>query len=119
MKHLVVLVLLLAGISMARADLGMPKKPTFYDKLGEGIANIALAPAELFDSTYELTQAEGPTVGWTKGVVQGLSRVVMDVVMGAVEVVTSPIPSASFKAHAYDTMQVNAYPPADLYTNWY
>jgi putative exosortase-associated protein (TIGR04073 family) len=119
MKSITCLALILLSINFAQADLTMPKKPTFYDKLGRGLANIVLAPAHLFDSTYELTMTEGPTVGTTKGFVQGTSRMVMDIFVGVAEVVTSPFPSKSFKSPAYDSGQVEPYPPADLIDNWY
>jgi putative exosortase-associated protein (TIGR04073 family) len=119
MKYLTSLLLVLVTLSMAQADLTMPKKPNFYDKLGHGIANIILAPAHILDSTYELTLTEGPTVGTTKGLVQGTSRMVMDMFIGVAEVFTSPFPGKSYKSPAYDSGLVEAYPPADLIENWY
>ncbi|NJK91174.1 MAG: exosortase system-associated protein, TIGR04073 family [Blastochloris sp.] len=104
---------------LAQADLTMPKKSNFYDKLGRGLANIVLAPAHVLDSTYELTMNEGPTIGATKGFVQGTSRMIMDMFVGIAEVVTSPIPSESYKSPAYDSGLVEPYPPADLIDNWY
>lgn len=119
MKQLLITLALVMTFSMAHADLTMPKKPTFYDRLGQGLANVILAPAELFDSTYMLTQAEGPTVGTTKGLVQGAGRMIMDVGVGVAEIVTSPFGVDGIKSAAYDSGNVNAYPPADLYDNWY
>lgn len=119
MKQLLITLALVTTFSMAHADLTMPKKPTFYDRLGQGLANVILAPAELFDSTYTLTQAEGPTVGVTKGFVQGTGRMIMDFGVGVAEIVTSPFGVDGIKSAAYDSGNVNAYPPADLYDNWY
>jgi putative exosortase-associated protein (TIGR04073 family) len=119
MKLITSIALILLSVSFAQADLSMPKKPNFYDKLGNGLANIILAPAHLFDSPYELIQTEGPTVGTTKGFVQGTSRMIMDIFVGVAEVITSPIPSKSYKSAAYDSGQVEPYPPADLIDNWY
>ena len=121
MKQLLTATLLLAFISIAAADLSMPKKRYFYDQLGEGLANIVMAPAELFDSPYGLTMAEGGTIGNTKGFVQGMSRMVMDVCVGIAEVVTCPFAMViddNLKSPAYDSGQVEVYPPADL-KNWY
>ena len=117
------LVSLLGAIS-ALADISMPKKDNFYDKAGRGLANVAHAPAEIFDSTFTLAETEGGTVGYTKGFVQGVSRMVMDIGHGVFDLVTAPFPAGpggtyrSYKERPYDSMAVNEYPPADL-NNWY
>jgi len=120
MKKLLALatVLVLAGV--AQADLSMPKKPNFYDKAGRGLANIVLSPVHLLDSSYSLLQEEGPTVAASKGLVQGTSRMFMDMGHGIYEVLLAPFPPyESLKLPAYDTAQQNPYPPADLIDNWY
>ena len=117
-KYALVLVAVLMA-SPLYADLQMPQKENFYDRLGHGIANIILSPAHLLDSPYELMMDEGPTVGATKGLVQGTSRMVMDIFVGVAEVVTSPLPVESLKQPAYDSKVIEKYPPADLYDNWY
>jgi putative exosortase-associated protein (TIGR04073 family) len=114
---LLLVLVLVAGNLMA--DIQMPPKRTFYDKFGSGLANVIMSPTEIFDSTYSLTQSDGPTVGWTKGLVQGGGRMLMDVMVGTFEMLTSPIPTSSIKQAAYDTGRVNEYPPADLMENWY
>ena len=110
----------------SRADISMPVKDNFYDKLGRGVANIALAPSEIIDSIYTLNELDGPTVAWSKGMVQGVSRGVMDIADGVGETVTSPFPIGfqganyqSWKFTPYNSMVVNEYPPADLQTNFY
>ncbi|GAB4241944.1 MAG: hypothetical protein OHK005_05510 [Candidatus Methylacidiphilales bacterium] len=105
--------------AVSQADIQMPKKPTFYDRAGQGLANIVLAPIEILDSMWQLTMDEGPTVGFTKGFVQGTSRMAMDVFVGAFELVTSPFPIAPIKQPGYDTGTIRYYPPADLYENFY
>jgi hypothetical protein len=62
---------------------------------------------------------EGPTVGFTKGFVQGTGRMSMDMFIGVFEMVTSPFPILPIKQPAYDTGTVSSYPPADLYDNFY
>jgi putative exosortase-associated protein (TIGR04073 family) len=119
MKIASILFLAFAMVQVSLADISMPKKPNVYDKLGRGIANIVAAPAEILDSTYNMTLDEGPTIGMTKGFVQGTSRMVMDVFVGAFETATFFIPTRPIKQPAYDSGQVNVYPPADLYENWY
>ena len=116
------LLAVLVSFPLAHADLSMPKKRNFYDQAGEGLANIIHAPSEILDSTYELSMNEGPTVGYTKGVVQGVSRTVMDIFVGVAQVVTSPfaqVIDSEMKLPAYDSQQAEAYPPADLLDNWY
>jgi hypothetical protein len=72
-----------------------------------------------------MLDTEGNTVAFTKGfIVQGISRMVMDMGQGVFEIVTSPVPTQTFgsyrsnKLPPYDSMVVNDYPPADL-KNWY
>jgi len=126
MKRILVLaVLMLAPQIMAKADISMPVRDTFYDKLGRGLANIVTSPSELLDSQYGMIETEGNTVAFTKGfVAQGISRMVMDIGMGVFEVVTSPFPTQNFHSYRsqklppYDSMVVNANPPGDL-KYWY
>lgn len=125
MKRILVLALLLAAPQiMARADISMPVKDSFYDKLGRGLSDLILSPSETVDSQYSMIDTEGNTVAFTKGfVVQGLSRMIMDMGHGIFEIVTAPFPTndgtyESMKDPPYDSMVVNDYPPADL-KNWY
>jgi putative exosortase-associated protein (TIGR04073 family) len=126
MKRLLALVLLAAATSLSlRADISMPVRDSFYDKLGRGLADVALSPSELLDSQYGMLDTEGNTVAFTKGfLVQGTSRMIMDIGHGVFEIVTAPFPTqtfASYRSHKlppYDSMVVNDYPPADL-KNWY
>ena len=126
MKRILALTVLLAMTSLTmRADISMPVKDSFYDKLGRGLADLALSPSELLDSQYGMLDTEGNTVAFCKGfVVQGVSRMVMDMGHGVFEIVTSPFPTQNFDSYRsqkmppYDSMVVNAYPPSDL-KNWY
>ena len=126
MKRFLALALLIAATSLTvRADISMPVRDSFYDKLGRGIADVTFSPSELLDSQYGMIDTEGNTVAFCKGfLVQGLSRMAMDMGHGVFEIVTSPFPTqtfASYRSHKlppYDSMVVNDYPPADL-KNWY
>ena len=129
MKRVTTLFALLLTLSTVRADISMPVADNFYDKLGRGIANTAFASSEILDSHYTLLQTEGPTVAFTKGLlVQGPSRMVMDMGFGIFDILTAPFPLApgwsyaSMKQPPYDAPYpgavINDYPPADL-TNWY
>ena len=125
MKRILFVALLLAAPQiLARADISMPVRDTFYDKLGRGIADLVFSPSELLDSQYSMIDTEGNTVAFTKGfLVQGVSRMVMDMGHGIFEIATAPFPTnggsyESSKLPPYDSMVVNDYPPADL-KNWY
>jgi putative exosortase-associated protein (TIGR04073 family) len=123
MKPALILAFCLTALPFAaRADISMPVKDSFYDKLGRGLADVITAPAEILDSQYGMLDTEGPTVAFFKGaVVQGVSRMVMDMGHGVFEIATSPFPTPdyeSLKDTPYDSMVVNDYPPADL-NNWY
>ena len=119
MRLLSLLLLALACPSLVLADLRLPPKPTMMEKLGRGIANVALASSELLDSNYQLLQEKGPTYAYTVGIAQGVSRVVMDTGVGVIEIGTFFIPTKSMKMPAHDTGQVEPVPPADLKDNWY
>ena len=126
MKRILALaILLVAPQFMAHADISMPIRDTFYDKLGRGLSNIVFSPSEMLDSQYSMIDTEGNTVAFSKGLVaQGISRMIMDIGMGVYEVATSPFPTQNFHSYRsqklppYDSMVVNAYPPGDL-TDWY
>src|ERR1700733_3114563 len=125
MKRILALALLLAVPSlMAHADISMPVKDSFYDKMGRGLSDLFLSPSELLDSQYSMIDTEGNTVAFTKGfIVQGISRMLMDMGHGVFEIATSPFPTndgsyRSQKLPPYDSMVVNCYPPADL-KYWY
>jgi len=125
MKRILALAVLLAAPPLAaHADISMPVKDSFYDKLGRGLANVTLAPTEMLDSQYSMIDTEGNTVAFTKGfLVQGISRMIMDMGHGVFEIVTAPFPTndgtyESMKCPPYDSMVVNDYPPGDL-KNWY
>jgi putative exosortase-associated protein (TIGR04073 family) len=127
MKRILALALLLAATTTfsVRADISMPVRDSFYDKMGRGIADVAFSPSEMLDSQYGMIDTEGTTVAFCKGfLVQGISRMIMDMGQGVFEIVTSPFPTQTFcsyrssKLPPYDSMVVNDYPPADL-KNWY
>ena len=125
MKRILALSLLVAMATLTvRADISMPVRDNFYDKLGRGIADLVFSPSELLDSQYAMIDTEGNTTAFCKGfLVQGTSRMVMDMGMGIFEIVTSPFPTQtgdsyrSQKLAPYNSMVVNDYPPADL-TDW-
>jgi putative exosortase-associated protein (TIGR04073 family) len=125
MKRILLLAILLAAPSMTtRADISMPVRDNFYDKLGRGLADICFSSSEMLDSQYGMIDTEGTGKAFCKGfIAQGVSRMIMDIGQGVVEVATSPFPTRfgsyrSMKMAPYDSMVVNDYPPLDL-QNWY
>ena len=80
MKRLLALALLTTALTLtARADISMPVKDSFYDKMGRGLADIVVSPSEMLDSQYGMLDTEGDTVAFFKGfLVQGVSRMIMD-----------------------------------------
>ncbi|PTY01519.1 hypothetical protein DB346_12260 [Verrucomicrobia bacterium LW23] len=108
MKRTLLLILLAASLLSARADISLPRKDNFYDKLGRGLANIFVAPAEILDSHYTLLQTEGETVAFFKGLlVQGPSRMLQDMALGVVDVATAPFPITNVPpAEEYEEMVV-------------
>ena len=119
MKKSILLSLICLAPLVSLADLRLPPKPTIMEKLGRGVANVTLAVSELLDSNYQILQEKGPTYAYTEGLTQGLSRMVMDTGVGAIEIGTFFIPTKSMKMPAHDTGQVEPVPPADLKDNWY
>src|SRR5271170_764504 len=95
MKRILAIAILLAAPQLlAHADISMPVRDSFYDKLGRGFADIVFSPSEMMDSQYGMLDTEGDTVAFSKGfLVQGTSRMVMDIGMGVFEIVTSPFPT--------------------------
>ena len=126
MKRILLLAVLLALPAFsARADISMPIRDNFYDKLTRGISDLAFSSSEMLDSEYGMIETEGEGKAFLKGfIVQGVSRMAMDMTMGVFEIVTSPFPTRaggsyrSQKLAPYDSMVVNDYPPMDL-KNWY
>ena len=119
MRNLLCLLAALSFPCLSWADLRLPPKPTMMEKLGRGLANVTFSVSEILDSNYELLQEKGPTYAYTIGLTQGLSRMVMDTGVGAIEIGTFFIPTKSMKMPAHDTGQVEPLPPADLKDNWY
>src|SRR5277367_2429157 len=98
MKRILALaVLLIAPQIMAHADISMPVKDSFYDKLGHGIADVAFSSSELLDSQYGMLDTEGNTVAFCKGfLVQGVSRMIMDMGHGIFEISSAPFPTPNY-----------------------
>ena len=84
--------LALAGTSLA--DIHDPPSNDYGPtrKLGRGISNFFLAPAEIFVSAAKVNKDEGNSASFGYGMVRGLGRSAMRHLAGFVEALTAPFP---------------------------
>jgi len=68
------------------------KEYNMGDKFVRGLANMLTSPLELPRCVQNVTEEQGVLVGWTGGVAQGIGMTAMRIIVGAVEVVTFPVP---------------------------
>jgi putative exosortase-associated protein (TIGR04073 family) len=94
MKKLIVLVLALGVTSSAFADIQDPPSNDYGPtrKLGRGIANFFLAPAEITVTVATINKQEGNAAGATYGVVRAVGRTAMRHGAGFIEILTFPFP---------------------------
>jgi putative exosortase-associated protein (TIGR04073 family) len=94
MKNLFLAVLMAAFASTALADIQDPPSNDYGPtrKLGRGLANFFLAPAEIFVTVAKVNKDEGNAAAAGYGVVRGVGRSVVRHVVGFVEAVTAPFP---------------------------
>ncbi len=95
MKKLIVLVLVLAAGRFAFADIQDPPANDYGPtrKLGRGIANLFLAPAEVFVTVTTVNTQEGNAAAATYGVVRGVGRSVVRHGAGLLEILSFPFPA--------------------------
>src|SRR5437899_558330 len=86
------LALALAGTSLA--DIQDPPSNDYGPtrKLGRGLSNFFLAPAEIFVSAAKINTDEGNSASFGYGMVRGLGRSAMRHLAGFVEALTAPFP---------------------------
>ncbi len=73
----------------------------FFDKLSQGAANITFGFIELPKNVINITNDQNILVGLTWGLIRGIIQGVSRTLVGGVEVITSPIPTAEFASPAY------------------
>jgi len=61
-------------------------------KLGRGAANIVTSPFEIPCRIGEANNEDGPFAAFTYGILNGIFRMGLRIVVGAYEIVTFPIP---------------------------
>lgn len=121
MKSLIASVLaLFVGVSVASADITMPKQDNPITKLGRGVANLVTGPTHVIDCVLGNIETEGVTYAWTTGLAYGIWRSGADMAHGAFDVLTFPIPVGpgltyqTWKQPPIDSMVVRENPPGDL-----
>jgi putative exosortase-associated protein (TIGR04073 family) len=94
MKYFTALVIFLGLAALARADIQDPPSNDYGPtrKLGRGISNFFLAPAELPTTVCKVAKDEGDNAAFGYGVVRGAGRVVARHFAGIIEIITFPFP---------------------------
>lgn len=72
-------------------------------KLGRGVANVAFGALELPITIFKVNSDENAIAAYTYGVFLGVARCLTREVVGAVEIVTFPIPLPGCKPYPYET----------------
>jgi putative exosortase-associated protein (TIGR04073 family) len=94
MKKLALLAFIAGLTSTALADIQDPPSNDYGPtrKLGRGLANFFLAPAEVFVTVTTVNSREGNSAAAGYGVVRGLGRSATRHVAGLIEILTFPAP---------------------------
>jgi len=95
MKHLSVLVILIGVAALARGDIQDPPSNDYGPtrKLGRGLANFFLAPAEIPVTVCKINTDEGNAAAAGYGVVRGVGRSFERGISGFIEIFTFPFPA--------------------------
>ncbi len=73
----------------------------FSNKVSQGFGNIAFGFVEIPKNVINITDEQNIFVGLTWGVLRGAAHGVSRTLVGATELLSSPIPSSEFAAPAY------------------
>jgi putative exosortase-associated protein (TIGR04073 family) len=94
MKTLIVLALALGMAHSAFADIQDPPSNDYGPtrKLGRGISNFLLAPAEITTTVASINEREGNAAAAGYGVVRAIGRTAMRHGAGFIEILTFPFP---------------------------
>src|SRR5437667_10406947 len=94
MKNLIVIALTLGLAGSLFGDIQDPPSNDYGPtrKLGRGLANFFLAPAEVFVTVTTVNSREGNSAAAGYGVVRGLGRSATRHVAGLIEILTFPAP---------------------------
>jgi putative exosortase-associated protein (TIGR04073 family) len=95
MKKLVVISLLLGLVGSSLGDIQDPPSNDYGPtrKLGRGLSNFFLAPAEVFVTVTTINTYDGNAAAAGYGVVRGVGRSATRHVAGLLEILTFPFPA--------------------------
>jgi putative exosortase-associated protein (TIGR04073 family) len=95
MKKLVVISLLLGLVGSSLADIQDPPSNDYGPtrKLGRGLSNFFIAPAEVFVTVTTINTYDGNSAAAGYGVVRGVGRSATRHVAGLLEILTFPVPA--------------------------
>jgi len=95
MKPFFVAAILSAFVATALADIQDPPSNDYGPtrKLGRGLSNLFIAPAEITTTVAKINTDEGNSAAAGYGVVRGLGRSATRHVVGLLEILTFPFPS--------------------------
>jgi putative exosortase-associated protein (TIGR04073 family) len=95
MKKLVVISLLLGLVGSSLADIQDPPSNDYGPtrKLGRGLSNFFIAPAEVFVTVTTINTYDGNSAAAGYGVVRGVGRSATRHVAGLLEILTFPFPA--------------------------
>jgi putative exosortase-associated protein (TIGR04073 family) len=91
-------IVLLAGAAIANSALADIQDPPSNDygptrKLGRGLSNFFIAPAEIWVTTAKVSQDEGNAAAAGYGVARGLGRSATRHIAGLLEILLWPVPA--------------------------
>jgi putative exosortase-associated protein (TIGR04073 family) len=94
MNRFLVVTILSAFAATALADIQDPPSNDYGPtrKLGRGLSNLFIAPAEIFTTVTKINTDEGNASAAGYGVVRGLGRSATRHVAGLLEIITFPFP---------------------------
>jgi putative exosortase-associated protein (TIGR04073 family) len=95
MKKLVVISLLLGLVGSSLGDIQDPPSNDYGPtrKLGRGLSNFFIAPAEIFVTVTTINTYDGNSAAAGYGVVRGVGRSATRHVAGLLEILTFPFPA--------------------------
>jgi len=91
-KKLVIFISVIALLFISSAS----HADTPVKKLGRGIANIFTCPIELPYRIGQANEEDGPFAAFTWGILEGICRTGMRLVVGVYEVISFPIPFPAY-----------------------
>ena len=86
----IVMLSMVCGTFSAKADDSWIMRP--MEKLGRGITNVVFSPCEIPMKWAEVTGEKGGAAGLTYGTLRGVCYVIARICVGAVDIITFPVP---------------------------